>query len=130
MRDLMTVAGRTVGEAGGAECVQRVPDTAVAERVHVYLESVPVECGDDLREVGGRDERQPEVAGLVPVAVEVRREHRRGERLADAVQHDLHGDRSEPAELAAAFPEPGDLLHALRTLPPLAADHARGEIAG
>ena len=86
--------------ASRAACqrVERVAHGAVAEGVEVHLEARGVEARDVLLQAHRVDEVEAVVLGLAAAAVLVRLEHRGGEVLGDAVEHDLHAGRAEPAD--------------------------------
>ncbi len=131
VRQVVPVVARTVRGTRRLERVERHPYRAIADRVHVHLEALCVERRRRLAELVLVEERDAAVAGRVPVSVEVRLEHRGGEVLADAVRHDLHARRGEPAyaRALATLQQERQLVEAAPAFEPQGADHARGERA-
>ncbi len=119
------------GGPGGREGVERLPDAAVADRVHVHLEALGRQRDHDLLELLGVDERVAGVVGGVAAPVEVRRPEGGRAVLEHAVLHDLHARRPEAwaGQGLAAAHEIGDLGDPEAAVPPERADHVGDEVA-
>ncbi len=132
----MAVVVAAVGLSGRLDRVQGEPDGPVADRVLVHLEAEPVELDDGGQQVGRLEVGQPVVAAVAAVPVAVGLEHRAGEVLQHAVDHDLDGCRVETGaghggvrRRAAPLDQVGDLLDPSVPVPPQRPDDPGGQLA-
>ena len=123
------VAARGVGALEGVERLAHAP---VAEAVDVDLEAVAVELADVRAQLDRVDERDAGVVGGVPAAVEVGLDEGSGAVLGDAVLHDLHRARREPAASTRRPASRGARRSARRPgrAPTTAHHDGAGEVAG
>ena len=96
VREVVTQVPAGPSRRRGLDGIERLPHGPVPDGVDMNLEPRPVEACDEICQGVGLDEAQAAIAGLVAGGIEIGTEQGCGERLADAVLHDLDRVRPEP----------------------------------
>jgi hypothetical protein len=111
------------------ECVEGEGYRPVANGVEVHLEALDVKGRDRRRDEVRLEEQVAAMAGAGRRQTQVGLAHRGRRRLADPIEHHLHGRRSERADARslASREQLGDLLEPAVAVPPQRADDACAE---
>src|ERR1700728_5052250 len=97
-------AARPLSARDLGEGVERVRARTAADRVEVHLEAEVRQSAGRLGQLFWLDEQVSRPLRVVPVTIEVRRAHRGGEGLADAVEHQLDRGGAEEAPAVGRLP--------------------------